>query len=190
MKRIAVIGAGTMGHGIAQVAAAAGYETMLTDAREEALEAAVGRINQNLEGAVRRGKLSREELHSVRNRLGIDPDLEHAVKGADLVIEAIVENLDAKRALFRTLGTLVPPEAVLATNTSSLSVTGIAEACRLPARLVGMHLCNPGEMMKRVEGVVAAGGEWAMVGKVREVVAKMGKRAIVVQDSPGFASSR
>ena len=190
MKRIAVIGAGTMGHGIAQVAAAAGYETMLTDVREEVLEAAVGRINQNLEGAVRRGKLSREELHSVRNRLGIDPDLEHAVKGSDLVIEAIVENLDAKRALFRTLGTLVPPEAVLATNTSSLSVTAIAEACWLPARVLGMHFFNPVHIMKLVEVVVPTGTDPSVVERVRGVVAKMGKQAIVVQDSPGFASSR
>jgi 3-hydroxybutyryl-CoA dehydrogenase len=190
MKRIAVIGAGTMGHGIAQVAAMAGYETMLTDAREEALEVAIGRINQNLEGAVQRGKLSREELHAVRNRLGIDPELEHAVKRADLVVEAIVEDLEAKRSLFRTLDALVSPTAVLATNTSSLSVKAIAEACRFPARVVGMHFFNPVHIMKLVEIVVPAGTDPSTVERVREVVAKMGKQPIVVRDSPGFASSR
>ncbi|MBI4499665.1 MAG: 3-hydroxyacyl-CoA dehydrogenase family protein [Gemmatimonadetes bacterium] len=190
MRRIAVVGAGTMGHGIAQVAAGAGYETMLTDACEEALDTAVRRINDNLEGAVARGKLTREALHTLRNRLGIDPELEHAVAGAELVIEAIVEDLDAKRALFRRLDPLVAPEAILATNTSSLSVTAIAAATRVPERVLGMHFFNPVHIMKLIEIVVPDRTNRESVERVREVVTRMGKQSIVVQDSPGFASSR
>ena len=190
MKRIAVVGAGTMGHGIAQVAAAAGYQTMLTDAREEALDAAVRRINRNLEGAVERGKLTREALHAVRNRLGLDPDLEHAVSGADLVIEAIAEDLDAKCTLFRKLDTVVPRDTILATNTSSLSVSAVADAVRVPERVLGMHFFNPVHIMKLVEIVVHDRTSQPVRDRVCEAAVRMGKQPIVVRDSPGFASSR
>ena len=190
MKRVAVVGAGTMGHGIAQVAALAGYETMITDAREDALDAAVRKIHENLEGAVSRGKLKREEAHGVRNRIGIDPELEHAVKDADLVVEAIVEDLAAKQALFRSLEKLTPASTILATNTSSLSVGRIASATRRPERVLGMHFFNPVHIMKLVEIVTHDGTNAAVVETAKEVAGRMGKVPIIVKDSPGFASSR
>jgi len=189
MKRIAVIGAGTMGHGIAQISAVAGYETMLTDSSEAALEQALHRIVGNLEGAVQRGKLTREAAHTAKNHIGVDAALDDAVDGADLVIEAIVEDLDAKRGLFQRLGRLLP-HAILATNTSSLSVSRIAQAADRPERVLGMHFFNPVHIMRLVEIVPHAGTETSVVERTREVAGRMGKEPIVVQDTPGFASSR
>lgn len=189
MKRIAIIGAGTMGHGIAQVAAVAGYETMLSDSNESALERAVKRITENLDGAIERGKLSPEAAHAARNHLGVDAELEAAVEGADLVIEAIVEDLDAKRALFARLARRLP-NAILATNTSSLSIGRIAEGTPHPRRVVGMHFFNPVHIMRLVEIVPHTGTDAAIVQQVLDAVRRMGKDPIVVRDAPGFASSR
>jgi len=189
MKRIAVVGAGTMGHGIAQVAAVAGYETMLTDISQAALDQAVKQINQSLDGAVERGKLTREAAHGARNNLGLDTELEYAVKDADLVIEAIAEDLAAKQALFTRLGAL-RPRAVLATNTSSLPVARIAEAASAPGQVIGMHFFNPVPVMRLVEIVPHSGTDPSVIDRAREVARRMGKTAIVVRDTPGFASSR
>lgn len=189
MKRIAVIGAGTMGHGIAQVAAVAGFETMVSDSNAAALDRAVKRIAENLDGAVQRGKLTREVAHAARNHLVMDTELDAAVAGADLVIEAIVEDLDAKRALFARLARL-RPTAILATNTSSLAVARIAEATPQPERVVGMHFFNPVHLMRLVEIVPHAGTDAAVVDQAVEVARRMGKDPIVVRDTPGFASSR
>ena len=190
MKRIAVVGAGAMGHGIAQVAAQAGYETMLTDSREEALDGGVRRISENLDGAVQRGKLSRDEAHAVRNRIGVDPDVAYAVRGADLVIEAIVEDLKAKRAVFRIIEGVVAPETIIASNTSSLSIGKMAEVSKHPGRFIGMHFFNPVHIMKLVEIVVHEHSDQGVVQQVKAVATRMGKQAILVRDSPGFASSR
>jgi 3-hydroxybutyryl-CoA dehydrogenase len=190
MKRVTVVGAGTMGHGIAQVAAQAGFDTMLTDTREAALEEAVGRINQNLDGAVARGKLTREQAHAARNRIGIEPDLGYAIRDADLVIEAIVEDLEAKRALVRSVEATAAPGSIFATNTSSLSIAGIAEASRRPERVIGMHFFNPVHIMKLVEIVVHPRTDPAVTEAIRTVATTMGKEPIVVRDAPGFASSR
>ena len=134
IRRVAVVGAGTMGHGIAQVAAMAGYQTGLTDASGDALTTAMRRIASNLTGAVNRGKITQDEADAATSR--IEPaDLAAAVGDADLVIEAVAEDLDIKEALFRQLDAVVGTEAILATNTSSLSVTHIANATRRPSRV-------------------------------------------------------
>lgn len=185
-----MVGAGTMGHGIAQVAALAGYETTLTDAEPRVLAAARQRIEANLAGGVERGKLTREAAEDALRRVRLCDGLAAAVDGADLVIEAIVEDLEAKRSLFGELDRLTPAAAVLATNTSSLSVTRIAEATRRPERVLGMHFFNPVHLMKLVEIVTHARLAEAAVDRVREVAVRMGKEPIVVRDSPGFASSR
>ena len=189
MKRIAVIGAGTMGHGIAQVAAVAGYETMLTDASMPALNTAIRRISENLNGAVQRGKLTAQQAHDAGNHLVIEPEIDRAVRQADLVIEAIVEDLDAKRTLFARVSALAP-NAILATNTSSLSVAGIAEGAARPERVVGMHFFNPVHIMRLVEIVPHAGTDAAITAQASDVARQMGKEPIVVRDTPGFASSR
>ena len=190
MTRIAVVGAGTMGHGIAQVAAVAGYDTRLTDANLAARDAALARVRANLDGAVTRHKLSREESEAALARLAWRDDLDAAVEGADLVIEAIIERLDAKQELFGRLDALLPPAAVLATNTSSLSVARIAEATRRPGRVVGMHFFNPVHLMKLVEIVTHERVSHGTTTLAGEVARRMGKEPIVVRDSPGFASSR
>jgi 3-hydroxybutyryl-CoA dehydrogenase len=188
--KLAVVGAGSMGHGIAQVGALAGYDTSLTDARPDALQPALERITANLEGGVRRGKLTAERRAAALARITLAPDVDAAASGADLVVEAIVEQLDPKRELFHQLDSLVGPDAVLATNTSSLSVTRIAEATSRPERVLGMHFFNPVHIMKLVELVVHAGTSAAALDAAREAAHGMGKDPIVVRDSPGFASSR
>lgn len=185
-----MVGAGTMGHGIAQVAAMAGYQTSITDAREAALSAALERIRANLQGGVDRGKVTREAADGALRRITPVAQLEDAVRNADLVVEAIVEDLEAKRALFRRLDEVVGRECVLATNTSALSVTAIAETTKHPSRVLGMHFFNPVHIMKLVELVVPRDTDQKVVERAREVVTQMGKEPIVVRDTPGFASSR
>jgi len=188
--KVAVIGAGTMGHGIGQVAAMAGYGVTLTDARPQALDPALARIRENLDGAVRRGKLSADVAAAALARIRPETDLAAAVAGADLVIEAVVEDLAIKHDVFRRVGAAAPAGATLATNTSSLSVARIAEAVPDPGRVVGMHFFNPVHIMKLVEVVRHGQADGRHVDRVVEVARAMGKEPIVVRDSPGFASSR
>ncbi len=190
VKQIAVVGAGTMGHGIAQVAATAGYEVTLTDVLPDAAEQAMARIRHNLDGGVSRGKLDESEAIAAIDRIRTGMSISEAVADADLVIEAIIEDLDAKASLFTDLHAHAPATAILATNTSSLSVAAIAAACDRPDRVVGMHFFNPVHIMKLVEIVEHAGVDPAVIREVREVAVRMGKDPIVVRDSPGFASSR
>ncbi len=190
IKRIAVIGAGTMGHGIAQVAAMAGYETRLTDANTDALTGAWDRIQSNLAGAVSRGKLTQAQAAAAVANLTPAADLDMALRDADLVIEAIVEDLAVKQALFHRLDAIVPDAAILATNTSSLSIGRIADSTKRPARVVGMHFFNPVHIMKLVEIVTHAGADHSCVANARAAAEQMGKTTILVRDTPGFASSR
>jgi 3-hydroxybutyryl-CoA dehydrogenase len=190
LDRIVVVGAGTMGHGIAQVSAMAGYETRLIDANAAALAAARERIQANLAGAVTRGKLTQAQADITTARITAVADLEAAAPDADLVIEAIVEDLSVKQSLFQRVEALVRDDAILATNTSSLSISQIAAATRRPSRVVGMHFFNPVHIMKLVEIVTHAGCDEAVVTAARAAAERMGKTTIVVRDTPGFASSR
>jgi 3-hydroxybutyryl-CoA dehydrogenase len=188
--RVAVVGAGTMGHGIAYVAALAGMPVTLTDSRAEALAEALGRIGELLEGAVRRGKVADAERAAVAGRLRPEPELAAAVAGADVVIEAVVEDLGVKQRLFADVERAAPAGALLATNTSSLSVAAIAAAVREPARVVGLHFFNPVPAMKLVEVVTHPRASAAAVERGIAFARALGKEPIVVRDSPGFASSR
>jgi len=188
--QVAVVGAGTMGHGIAYAAAVAGFDVSLTDSRPDALPAAIRRIGDLLTGGVQRGKLAEAELAAVAARLRADRDLAGAVRGADIVIEAVTEDLGVKQRLFATLEEAAPPGALLATNTSSLSVASIAAAVRDPGRVVGMHFFNPVHAMKLVEVVTHPGATTAAVERAVIFARALGKEAIVVKDAPGFASSR
>jgi 3-hydroxybutyryl-CoA dehydrogenase len=190
MKRVAVIGAGTMGHGVAQVAALAGFDTSLTDARPEALEPALERIRANLAKGVDRGKVDTDAADDALRRLRLAQALDDTVERADLVIEAVVEDLEVKRARFAQLDQLTPPDAILATNTSSLSIAAIAAATQRPARVLGMHFFNPVHIMKLVELVVHEGTADATLSVARAAAERMGKDPIVAKDRPGFASSR
>jgi 3-hydroxybutyryl-CoA dehydrogenase len=190
IARVAVIGAGTMGHGIAQVAALAGWQVKLTDARTEVLEPARDRIRRNLEAAEKRGKVTAEDAVAAAARISLSSSVASAAEDADLVIEAVVEDLTVKRALFARLAAAAPATATLATNTSSLSVARIAEAVPDSGRVVGMHFFNPVHAMKLVEVVRHDTVAAAHLDRVVAAARAMGKEPIVVRDTPGFASSR
>jgi 3-hydroxybutyryl-CoA dehydrogenase len=179
-----------MGHGIAHAAALAGYDTVLTDARREALVPALARVRANLNGGVERGKLSATEADAAFARLTTADTVAEAVRDADVVVEAVVEDLDLKRTLFAELDALVSDDTLLATNTSSLSVKAIAEVSTHPGRVLGLHFFNPVHIMKLVEVVTHDGTDPAAVERARAIATAMGKEPIVVTDSPGFASSR
>ncbi len=186
----AVLGAGTMGHGIAQVAAMAGYETRLFDIDEAALERALERIEGHLDKGIEKGKIAAHDRDWTLRRLTLCTRLEDAAGGAELVIEAAPERLELKRTLIRDCASLALPGALLATNTSSLSIGRIAEGVPEPERVVGMHFFNPVHIMALIEIVRGDRTGEEAVERARAIAIRMGKTPIVVKDSPGFASSR
>ena len=188
--RVAVIGAGTMGHGIAYVAAVAGCEVRITDARRAALPQALDRIEALLASGVKRGKLAADDHAAVRKRIRAESQIRAAVTDADVVIEAVVEDLAIKQRLFADVERAAPAGALLASNTSSLSIGEIASALTQPARLVGMHFFNPVHVMKLVEIVTHGPDSRPASERAAEFARRLGKEPIVVRDSPGFASSR
>jgi 3-hydroxybutyryl-CoA dehydrogenase len=190
VARAAVLGSGTMGHGIAQVLAAAGIEVRLYDVAEELLDKGLARIRKNLDKGVEKGKVGAETRDAALALLSGTTELEAAVDGVDVVVEAVPERLDLKRELFERLGAALGPEVLLATNTSSLPITAIASAARHPERVTGMHFFNPVHIMKLVEVVEAEASSEEAVALGLALARRMGKEPIRVKDSPGFASSR
>ena len=190
ISRVAVIGAGTMGAGIAQAAAVAGVQVRLADAQAGAVPGALTRIRATLDGGVSRGKLSGADAAAAFARIVAVPDVDAAVLDVELVIEAIVEDLGEKQRLFARADAIARTDTILATNTSSLSVASIATATARPARVIGMHFFNPVHAMQLVELVTHPQTDPAIIPPLRELAAAMKKTAIVVRDSPGFASSR
>jgi len=181
--RVAVIGAGTMGHGIAYVAALAGCDVAVTDTRAEALAAARDKIEALTAGGAACGKV-------VTGRVVIAPDVRAAVSDADIVIEAVIESLEIKQRVFVDVERTAPPGALLASNTSSLSIAEVASALSKPARLIGMHFFNPVHVMKLVEVVMHGRDSRAAAERAVQFARQLGKEPIIVKDSPGFASSR
>lgn len=190
VREIAVIGAGTMGAGIAEVAARAGYGVALHDAGEEATHRGLGRVEASLKRAVEKGKATEEEARAALARIRPAPLLASAVEAADLVIEAVPERFDLKTDLFRAICAHARPEAILASNTSSFSITDLAAATDRPDRFVGMHFFNPVPVMALLEIVRGSATSEATVALARAVGERLGKTCIVVKDSPGFATSR
>ena len=190
LPRVAVVGAGTMGHGIAYAAALAGCQVTLTDARADALPQAMGKIEGLLAGGLKRGKLTEADRAAVHDRLHPEPALARAVDRAGVVIEAVIEDLDTKQRLLAEIERLAPAGALLASNTSSLSIAQIAAALKDPSRLVGMHFFNPVHVMKLVEVVTQGRSDQLAVDRAVAFARQLGKEPIVVKDSPGFASSR
>lgn len=190
IRTVAVIGAGTMGHGIAQVCAMAGFGVSLHDPLPGRVEAALATIRGTLDKGVARGKVDEATRTSALAHLREAGGLEDAVADADLVIEAVPERLEIKTALFADLGRLAPARAVLATNTSSLSVSRIAGATDRPGQVVGLHFFNPVHIMRLLE--VVRGRETAdeTLAASLSFARHIGKEPIVVTDTPGFASSR
>jgi 3-hydroxybutyryl-CoA dehydrogenase len=190
---VAVIGAGTMGHGIAQVSAMAGYDVVLFDPQPGAVERALARIGDNLDKGVERGKLSTEAASAALARFrhgAAASSIADAVKDAWLMIEAVPEKMEIKRALFGEAFAAAPPTAILATNTSSLSVTRIAEATGAPERVIGLHFFNPVHIMKLLEVVRGERTSEETLARSLDYARAIGKEPIVVTDTPGFASPR
>ena len=190
MRSVAVIGAGTMGSGIAQVCAQTGWETKLYDAFPDSLEKGMFSIGEFWRNGVSRGKNTEEEVKNWSNKLVAYNDLEGALSGVDIVIEAIPEKIDLKRSIFRKIEALAPENAILATNTSGLRISEIASAVKTPERLVGMHFFNPVPIMKLLEVIKHDLASDDIVREVIEIGEEMGKTTIVVGDIPGFATSR
>ncbi len=190
IRRLAVLGAGTMGHGIAHVAAASGLEVRLYDITAEAAAAGRGKVAANLDKGVALGKVAAADRDAALGRLTSTADLAAACEGVDLVIEAVPEQLELKRSLFAAVDRAAPAGALFASNTSSLPVAAIAEAVADPARMVGMHFFNPVHLMKLVEVVHHPGSSLSAIETAVALGRLWGKTPIVVKDSPGFASSR
>src|SRR5438067_2956398 len=190
IRQIAVIGTGTMGRGIAYLAAVAGYETVINDSDAEALDAAKASIDSTLQKGVDRGKITGGDAAAAAARLHLSPDLEPAVHGADLIVEAVPQNLDLNKNLFAQADLFCGEETIMASNTSSISITQLAESVERHDRFVGLHFFNPPHVMKLIEIVRGEQTSDETVAAAREVAEKMGKTAIVVRDSPGFATSR
>ena len=187
---VAVVGAGTMGRGIAQAFAQAGYAATLYDVDPEAAHRAREQIEETLARGVERGKLASAEKDAALERLRIETDLGEALADADLAIEAIPEDLDLKRAMFAELDARCREGAILASNTSSLPIARLAAGTARPERVAGLHFFNPVHAMKLVEIVAPEGTAPEVVDTLRRAVESLGKRAIVVRDAPGFATSR
>jgi len=184
-----VVGAGQMGSGIAQVAAQAGCAVWLRDISQELVDKGIAGIRKFLERGVEKGKVAPEEKDAVLGRikgtLGPDPAAE-----CDIVIEAVVENLDVKNKVFAELDRVCPPATIFASNTSSLPITQMAAATGRPDRFIGMHFMNPVPLMKLVEIIRGLATSDATYAAVRELALAMGKEPVTVQDSPGFVSNR
>ena len=190
IRRVVVIGAGTMGHGIAGQAARFGYDVVLNDIDDARVNKGLSAIEAVYRAGVDKGKLAAADAEAARGRLRGASDLEAAVAGADLVVEAVPESMDLKRALFARVEAAAPATALLGTNTSSLSVTEIAAAVKAPERVVGLHFFNPVAVMPLLEIVRGEYTSDAAIEAARAFGARIEKTCIVVRDSPGFATSR
>ena len=190
LTTIAVIGAGTMGHGIAHVCAAAGYQARLFDVRRDLVDAGLAKIAANLDAGVAKGKLTAEQCAATLANLRGEAELGPALSGAQLVIEAVPEKLELKQKLLREAAEIAGPAAILVTNTSSLSVSEIAAAVPEPQRVIGTHFFNPVHLMKLLEIVVGRETAPEVLEQIQSFGARIGKDCIVVKDSPGFATSR
>jgi len=192
VKRIAVLGAGLMGHGIAQVAAQVGkYDVNLRDIEQRFVDAGMNMLRESLNRFVKKGQLSEEEMKIVLGRVHPMLDLKEAVTNADLIVEAAPENLELKKAIFRDVDAYAPAHAIIASNTSSVSITEMASATKRPEKVCGMHFFNPPQLMKLVEVIRGARTSAETVETVLDVAHKMDKETVLVKkDSPGFIVNR
>jgi 3-hydroxybutyryl-CoA dehydrogenase len=186
---IGIIGAGTMGNGIAQVAARAGYLVVMRDVQDEFLQRGLAAIDKSLSRDVEKARLSQDEKHSILQRITTTTELDE-LRDASFVIEAITEDLALKTELFKQLDQITDPEAILASNTSSISITKLGAATRRPDKVIGMHFMNPVPVMKLVEVIRGIATSDATYERVRALAEQMGKTALDCQDSPGFVSNR
>lgn len=188
IKHIGVVGAGTMGAGIAQMSAMAGYQTTLFDIQDAALEKAKTSITKNLDKGMERGKVTQEEKETCLSNISFINKLEELK--ADVIIEAVVEKLQVKLDIFSQLEKVNAANTILATNTSSIPITQIGAGLQNPERLVGMHFFNPAHIMKLVEVISGAATNPEIAATTKALAEKMGKKAVMAKDSPGFIVNR
>lgn len=187
--KIFVLGAGTMGSGIAQVFATAGYEVILRDLKEESVNNGLSIITKNLDRSVKKEKISKEKKNEILSNIKITTDI-NLVKDADLVIEAAIENMGIKKSIFKELDELCKKETILATNTSSLSITEIASATLRPDKVIGMHFFNPVPVMKLVEIIKGIATSKETKDIIIDITEKLGKTPVEVEEAPGFVVNR
>lgn len=186
---IGIIGSGTMGAGIAQVASVAGEDVIVIDQNEAVLHKAAEQLKATLSKLSDKGKITPDEASAIQQRIKWTTD-QKLLAGADLIIEAIVENLDIKQSLFASLESIVSETCILATNTSSLSVTSIAASCKLPERVLGIHFFNPAPLMELVEIVPAIQTKTDIVNQARSIIDAWKKKTVIAKDTPGFLVNR
>lgn len=190
MKNISVIGSGTMGNGIAHVFAQHGYDVSLIDIKQEFLDKALATITKNLDRQVSKGLISEDDKIAALGRIQTFTALEQGVKSADLVVEAATENMDIKLDLFRQIDQYSPDSAILASNTSSISITKIAAATKRPEQVIGMHFMNPVPVMKLVEVIRGYATSDEITAKIMTLSSKLSKDPVEVNDYPGFVANR
>lgn len=190
MKSIAVIGSGTMGNGIAHVFAQCGYQVALVDIQTSQLEKAIASISKNMDRQVAKGTLSEGEKEKALSRIQTFTQLEEGVKSADLVVEAATENEKLKLEIFKQLDQFAPASAILATNTSSISITKIAAVTQRPSQVIGMHFMNPVPVMKLVEVIRGYSTSDEVTEIIMELSKNLGKVPVEVNDYPGFVANR
>ena len=190
VKKIAVLGAGLMGAGIAQVAAETGFQVSMRDIEDRFVQNGLANIRKNLERAVSKGKMAKEQAEEILSRIKGTVDLAAAVKEVQVVIEAVVENIELKKQVYKELDQLCAPEVILASNTSGLSITEIASVTKRPAKVIGMHFFNPVPVMKLVEIIKGQATSEETYQLIKSLAEKMGKDPITVNESPGFAVNR
>ncbi|MCK4457156.1 MAG: 3-hydroxybutyryl-CoA dehydrogenase, partial [Thermoplasmata archaeon] len=190
MKKICVLGAGTMGAGIAQLCSVAGYKVTMRDIEQKFVDAGFARINGPLGKRVAKGKMTQEDVDKILGNIEGTTDIAHAAKDADVVIEAIFENMEIKKDLFKEIDEIVPEHVIFASNTSSLSITELASATKRPDRFVGMHFFNPAPVMKLIELIRGSETSDETLETIRELSVKLGKEPIEVKETPGFVVNR
>jgi len=188
VEKVGVVGAGTMGLGIAQISAMAGYQTYIFDVNSEMLKKAITVIERNLDKGIEKGKISVNQKRETLDKITIVSNLDHMV--ADIIIEAIVERLDVKQKLFHQLEKVNSPETILASNTSSIPITQIAAGLKCPNRFVGMHFFNPAHLMKLVEVISGVATDIKVATTIKAFAIKLGKAPVMAKDSPGFIVNR
>jgi len=190
IKKICVLGAGLMGAGIAQVSAEAGCEVSMRDIEDRFVQGGLNIIKKNYERAISKGKMTKEQADAVLSKVKGTLDLVEAVKGAQVVIEAVIENIDLKKQVYKELDQLCAKDTILATNTSGLSITEIASMTKRPEKVIGMHFFNPVPVMKLVEIIKGQSTSEETFAVIKALSEKLGKTPITVNEAPGFAVNR
>ena len=189
MKKVVVIGGGTMGLDIAQVFARKGFDVVVRDIKDEIIQASEARLNKGLDKLVAKGKMDEAGKQAILDKMSFTTDL-NAAADADLVVEAAIENLEIKKSIFAELDAICKPETILASNTSSISITAIAAATKRPDRFIGMHFFNPATVMKLVEVIRGANTSDETYKAIYDLSVEIGKEPVEVNEAPGFVVNK